>query len=73
MSSPHPVASVIVLGARSMVFAALALVLAGFVSVEALFAPRAELWERWTAHDPLATAELFTDFIKRSKLKGFNK
>ena len=50
-----------------MVFAALALVLAGFVSVEALSAPRAELWERWTAHDPLATAEIdhtaWTDFL----------
>ncbi len=67
MSSPHTVASIIVLGARSMVFAALALLLAGFVSVEALFAPRAELWERWTAHDPLATAEIdhtaWTDFL----------
>ncbi len=67
MSSSHPVASVIVLGARSMVFAALALVLAGFVSVEALFAPRAELWDRWTAHDPLAIAEIdhtaWTDFL----------
>ncbi len=67
MSSPHTAASVIVLGARSMVFAALALLLAGFVSVEALFAPRAALWERWTAHDPLATAEIdhtaWTDFL----------
>ena len=67
MSIPHPVASVVVPGARSMVFAALALMLAGFVSVEALSAPRAELWERWTAHDPLATAEIdhtaWTDFL----------
>ncbi len=67
MPIPHPVASIIVLGARSMLFAALALLLAGFVSVEALFAPRAELWERWTAHDPLATAEVdhtaWTDFL----------
>ncbi len=29
--------------------------LAGFVSLEALFAPKAELWPRWTAHDPAST------------------
>ena len=50
-----------------MLFAALALLLAGFVSIEALFAPRSELWERWTAHDPLATAAIdhtaWTDFL----------
>ena len=67
MSMPPTIASVVVPGARSMVFAALALLLAGFVSVEALFAPRAELWERWTAHDPLAPAEIdhtaWTDFL----------
>ena len=29
--------------------------LAGFVSLEALFAPKAELWPRWAAHDPAST------------------
>jgi hypothetical protein len=32
-----------------------AALLAGSVSGEAVAAPRAELWERWTAHDPAAT------------------
>jgi hypothetical protein len=32
--------------------------LSGFHSVEALFAPRSELWPRWQAHDPVATAEI---------------
>lgn len=33
-----------------------ALPLAGISSFEALFAPKSELWERWQAHDPGATA-----------------
>ena len=37
---------------RSAAVLALILPLAGFVSLEALFAPDAELLERWTAHDP---------------------
>jgi hypothetical protein len=32
--------------------------LAGFVSIEALFAPKADLWPRWEAHDPDSTAEI---------------
>ena len=34
----------------------IALTLAGISSFEALFAPKSELWERWQAHDPDATA-----------------
>ncbi len=29
--------------------------LAGFTSLEALFAPKADLWPRWAAHDPAST------------------
>ena len=36
----------------------LALPLGGISSIEALFAPKAELWERWTAHDPDSTATI---------------
>lgn len=32
--------------------------LGGIASIEALFAPKAELWERWTAHDPKSTATI---------------
>lgn len=32
--------------------------LAGFASFEALFAPSAELWERWTAHDARSQARI---------------
>jgi len=43
---------------RAAALSATALPLAGFGSFEALFAPRADLWPRWTAHDPGATAEI---------------
>ena len=43
-------------GAGRLLLAALALPLAGIASLEALFAPKAELWPRWQAHDP-ASAE----------------
>jgi len=46
---------VVVVG-RSMAVTAMAFLLTGYISVEALFAPKAELWERWTAHDPEANA-----------------
>ncbi len=36
--------------------AALAVTLAGCLSLEARAAPRAELWARWTAHDPASPA-----------------
>ncbi len=41
---------------RAAAIAVLALGLGGFTSLESLFAPSARLWERWTAHDPAATA-----------------
>ena len=37
---------------------ALVLPLAGFASIEALFAPDAVLLERWTAHDPKSGADI---------------
>jgi hypothetical protein len=45
-------------GARLIVAPALALALGGVASLEALSAPRAELWERWAAHDPDAAATI---------------
>ncbi len=38
--------------ARLTLGAALLISLAGWVSIERLFAPKAELWPRWQAHDP---------------------
>lgn len=43
---------------KAMLFVAMALPLAGISSLEALFAPKAELWDRWTAHDPASTATI---------------
>ncbi len=40
---------------RALLAVALAVPLAGLVSIEAFFAPDAELWPRWQAHDPGAT------------------
>ena len=40
---------------RAAVVLPLALPLAGISSFEALFAPSAELWDRWQAHDPAST------------------
>lgn len=37
---------------------ALPLALGGFTSIEALFAPKAELWPRWQAHDASSTRHL---------------
>lgn len=45
-------------GARAVGIVALSLPLAGIASFEALFAPKAELWPRWQAHDPAATATI---------------
>ncbi len=42
--------------ARLLLTVGLFLSLTGFASLQALFAPKAELWERWTAHAPQATA-----------------
>ena len=44
--------------ARGLLFLALVVPLAGFHSLEALFAPSSELWPRWLAHDPAATVEI---------------
>ncbi len=41
--------------ARLALSAALLVSLAGLVSIERLFAPKAELWPRWQAHDPGST------------------
>ncbi|MCP4328522.1 MAG: DUF547 domain-containing protein [Alphaproteobacteria bacterium] len=38
--------------------ASLLVVHAGFTSIEALFAPDADLWERWTAHDRTSAARV---------------
>ena len=43
---------------RSLALFLVALPLAGISSLEALFAPKAELWERWQAHDPAATTTI---------------
>ncbi len=45
-------------GIRLIVVVALAFPLGAIVSFEALFAPRAQLWERWTVHDPRAGDEI---------------
>ena len=41
--------------ARLALSAALVVGLAGMVWIERLFAPKAELWPRWQAHDPGST------------------
>ncbi len=45
-------------GLRAAVLVALAVPLGAISSIEALFAPKADLWERWTAHDAGATAAI---------------
>jgi hypothetical protein len=45
-------------GGRLALLALLVPPLAGLVSIEALFAPKAKLWARWQAHDPAATARI---------------
>ena len=44
--------------ARAAAVMALAVPLAGLTSLEALFAPSADLWERWETHDPKSSAEI---------------
>ena len=46
------------LAARLDTLAAAALLLGGASSFEALFAPKAELWPRWTVHDAAAAAAI---------------
>ena len=43
---------------RAVLLLAMALPLGGIGSIEALFAPSAELWARWTANDPAATRSI---------------
>jgi hypothetical protein len=42
----------------AIVLSVVALPIAAFTSIEALLAPKAELWERWTAQDPTSAAEI---------------
>ena len=42
--------------ARGTALIAVTLPLAGFASIEALFAPKSDLWARWQAHDPASQA-----------------
>jgi hypothetical protein len=44
--------------ARLAAILAMGFPLAGITSLEALFAPKAELWERWQAHDPASSDEI---------------
>ena len=46
---------------RSGVIIVAALAVAGFASLESLFAPKAELWERWTKRDEASTATIDHD------------
>ncbi|MDP6708184.1 MAG: DUF547 domain-containing protein [Alphaproteobacteria bacterium] len=47
----------------------LVMALGGFQSLEALFAPKAELWPRWQAHDPKSTQSIdhgaWAGFLRR--------
>ncbi len=54
----RPLATVVSLGLNAALLLALALPLGAASSIEALFAPRAELWERWTAHDSVSSASI---------------
>jgi len=40
---------------RVLVASALVFSLSGFATLEALFAPKADLWDRWETHDPQST------------------
>lgn len=48
--------------------------LAAFTSGERLFAPSADLWERWEAHDPASTEQIdfsaWDSFVKRNVVVG---
>ena len=48
--------------------------LAAFTSGERLFAPSADLWERWETHDPASTAQIdfsaWDSFVKRNVVVG---
>jgi hypothetical protein len=44
--------------ARLAAVITVSLPLAGYVSIEALFAPKSDLWARWQTHDPASGAEI---------------
>lgn len=60
--------------ARLIVGGCLALLLSGYLSIEAWFAPDAEPWPRWQAHDPAATRSIdhgpWTAFLRRHLKTG---
>ena len=57
-SGLRPPCSFVRRGLRLAMLVALVVPLGAIASIEALFAPRAELWQRWTAHDPAAAAAI---------------
>ncbi len=58
MSALRRLLSFVRRGLRLAILTALVVPLGAVSSIEALFAPRADLWERWMAHDPAATAAI---------------
>jgi len=44
--------------ARLAAVITVSLPLAGYASIEALFAPKSDLWARWQTHDPASSAEI---------------
>ena len=58
VSASLPMTAVIRFSSRLVLGAALVLPLAGFFSFEKLFAPKAEIWERWGTHDPSALSQI---------------
>ena len=54
----HHARHILARSARVAAVMAVAFPLAGLTSLEALFAPSSDLWERWEAHDPKSTAEI---------------
>ena len=53
---------------------ALALLFLVLTAMPAWAAPKADLWQRWTAHDPASTLEIdhadWDDFLKRHRVSG---
>ena len=58
MSALRRLPSFVRRGLRLVMLVALVVPLGAIWSFEAWFAPRSELWPRWTAHDPAATAAI---------------
>jgi hypothetical protein len=50
--------SLITRTARLAAVIAVSLPLAGYASIEALFAPKSDLWARWQTHDPASSAQI---------------